>query len=142
MSARPVGFWLLLAAGVAVVATVVAAVAVMGTPDAQRRMRQDERRIRDLDRIDDVVRIEAREHGRLPASIDVLAKRPGRLATRDPFTGAPYEYRTVDARRFQLCATFETDSAADSDEEPVWVDTQWKHPSGRHCFDRTFDAKD
>lgn len=140
MSARPLGFWLLLAAGVAVVATVVAAVAVMGTPDAQRRMRQDERRIRDLDRIVDVARIEAREHGRLPASLDVLAKRPGRLTIRDPFTDAPYEYRVVDARSFQVCATFETDSATDIDDGPRWVASEWQHPAGRHCFDRVLET--
>lgn len=143
MSARPVGFWMLLAAGIAVVASVIAAVAVMGTPGAQRRMRQDERRIRDLDRIVDLARIEAREHGRLPASIDVLAKRPGRLAVRDPFTRAPYEYRVIDARSFQVCATFETDTAAgDGDDRPRWTDLQWEHPAGRHCFDRMLESKE
>ncbi|MBD8526533.1 hypothetical protein [Pseudomarimonas arenosa] len=50
-SPNGLGRWLLVGAAVLVMAAVLAAVIVMGTPAAQREMRLDERRAADLQRI-------------------------------------------------------------------------------------------
>ncbi len=128
------GRWILIVAAVAVAATVVAAIAVLGTPGAQRQLRQDERRVRDLSSLQDEIEAWAKQRGALPADLAVLARRPGvRLATTDPFNAQPYAYRVVDARNYRLCATFDTDTAeVRSDRGSART---WRHPRGNYCFD-------
>lgn len=141
-SPAPVGRWLLVAAALVIVATVAVAVSFMGTPDAQRRARQDERRVRDLERIADEIRDRARLRKPLPTDLATLAGQPGRrLTVADPFTGTDYGYRALDTQRFELCAVFDTDTARAAGEEPRWADRQWPHPSGRHCFELIADGR-
>lgn len=142
MSAAPLGRWLLIAAALVIAATVAAAIAVMGSPSAQREARLDQRRVRDLDRIADAVREHARRHGQPPADLAMLARQPGvRLAIADPVSAAPYAYRVDDARSFRLCARFGTDTAATTDEEQRWIDRRWLHGAGEQCFDLKVDDK-
>ena len=68
------GRWLVIAASMVVIATVVAAIVVMGSPSAQRESRLDERRVRDLDRIAGAVRNHAEQHGALPADLQGFAR--------------------------------------------------------------------
>lgn len=129
--ARPLAFGMI---GLAVFA-VGAAIYVTGSPMQQRRERVDERRVDALKDLVREVRAHAKRHdGRLPASIDALT-RPGlRLDQRDPVTGTPYEYRVIDAGTFELCASFESDTARNA-RYRRW-DTDWAHGAGRHCFQR------
>lgn len=136
MSGTSTGRWLLIAAGMVVAITVVAAIMVMGTPGAQRQLRQDERRVRDLDSLRDDVEAWAKQRGELPPDLATLERRPGvRLRVTDPFTGEPYRYEPIDARRYRLCATFQTDTAQLRDN--AWIDKAWRHPSGPYCFELT-----
>lgn len=135
----PVGRWLLIGAGVAVAATVAAAIAVMGGPGAQRAMRLDERRVHDLDNIEDEVRGYWSRHQRLPADLSVLAKQPGvALTTTDPASAQAYGYRGGEAGRYRLCARFATDTGADAnklDGGLPWSSSRWRHPAGEFCYD-------
>ncbi len=134
MSGVAMGRWLLIAAAVAVAGTVTTAVVVLGTPGEQRLLREDERRVSDLDDLKDEVEEWARQRGALPGDLAVLARRPGvNLRTKDPFTAQPYEYEVTGPRAYRLCATFATDT---SDARAGSVIRQWRHPRGRHCFDR------
>ena len=91
MSARPVGTWLMVLGGIVVLATVAGAVAVMGSPAEQRRMRIDERRVEDLQRIEAAVRAYHAEARALPGTLDTLDARPGvALDAADPETGSRY----------------------------------------------------
>lgn len=129
MSARGTGTWLLVAAGVVVLASLVAAVAAIGTPGEQRLRRMDERRERDLAGLRSAVETHYRLEGRLPASLaEVSSGRDWeRLSLADPQTGAAYGYRVVDARRFELCARFARAS------RPAHAHDVG-HPAGRHCL--------
>ena len=121
-------------AGVAVLATLIATFLVMRTPMEVRQARQDQRRIEDLSALK--AEIEGWKHrtGSLPSTLFELAQQPGaRLNLQDPFDARPYEYRVVDARHYQLCASFITDSAA-MRNAAAWTDRQWRHPRGHHCF--------
>ncbi len=137
MSARPVGTWLLVGAGIAVAASLAAAIATTGSPAQQRLKRFDERRERDLQGLQVAVDAHYRVEGRLPASLDVLAG--GRAwdadSFRDPATAQPYEYRVLDARRYELCARFST---ASRHPRPAAVHG---HPAGRHCIRHAVDAQ-
>ena len=134
MSARPVGTWLMVLAGIVVLATVAGAVAVMGSPAEQRRMRIDERRVDDLRRIEATVRAYRAETRALPETLAVLDARPGvALDASDPETGSRYDYRRAGSDTFELCATFVTDTAAGRAGRR-WQEPRWVHGAGRHCF--------
>jgi hypothetical protein len=53
------------------------------------------------------------------------------VRTKDPVTGALYEYAPQIGSRYQLCAVFVVDS-----RELQWpeVAPSWGHPRGRYCF--------
>ena len=124
-------------ASVVVLATLVAAIAVMDSPGQQRERRMDERRVQDLQRLAGAARGYHQGHGQLPADMAALAGQPGLgLSTTDPASGTPYEYERTGERRFRVCATFATDTAvASARMQPVGPDS-WNHPAGRHCFSR------
>ena len=137
MSNSGPGRWLLVAAAVVVVATIVAAVATMGLPSTQRDIRLDERRVRDLQRIDTAVHGYAGSHGSLPPDLATLAAQPGRsLAIADPVDASAYTYEPIDERTFRLCAVFITDTAEPPQAEDARVADEWLHGAGRHCFQR------
>ena len=137
MSTGSGGRWLAIAAGVVVVATIVVAIVVMGSPSAQRAAKLDSRRVRDLDRIVDVIgNYVEREHS-LPPDLATLAREPGRrLAITDPVDGSPYAYEITGARTFRLCAVFATDTAKSLAGSERWGGEEWNHGTGRQCFDR------
>ena len=137
MSGGGPGRWLLVAAAVVVVATIVAAVATMGLPSTQREIRLDERRVRDLQRIVTAVNGYAEDHGSLPSDLATLAAQPGRrLAIADPVDASPYAYEPIDERTFRLCAVFTTDTAEPPQAEDARVADEWLHGTGRQCFQR------
>lgn len=133
--------WLAMAASVVVVATIVVAIMTMGTPSAQRLVRLDQKRVDDLERIVAVVHVYERAHRTLPPDLATLAGQPGqRLSITDPVSGAPYRYEVTGPRRFRLCADFATDTAKPPSESERWMDDEWNHGVGRHCFDRELPA--
>ena len=130
-------------AGVAAVLVGVAVVwgfALVGSPATSHLRKLDERRIYDMKTIQrEILNIvfegvpwsqRAEGEGRpLPRTLQEIAQqaRDRRVSLRDPATDAPYEYRVVDEKHFELCATFEL--PRDRSE-----DVGWNHPAGRHCF--------
>lgn len=135
----PIGRWLLIAAGLAIAVTVVAAIGVMGGPGRQREERLDRRRADDLSRIESEVRSYFTAHKSLPTQLTVLAGEPGMaLVTEDPVTEKPYEYVAGEAGKFKLCAKFATDTGRDKTghRDPLQSpSTRWRHPVGRYCYD-------
>ena len=130
------GRWLAIVASAVVVATVVAAIAVMGPPSTQREARLDARRAADLSRIGSAVDRWVERNDALPPDLAVLAAEPGaRLAIVDPVTGAPYGYAIAGARSYELCATFTTDTAQ-SENVGGWPGEAWNHDVGPQCFQR------
>ncbi len=117
-----------------VLAAVVGALILLGSPTEERMRRLDDRRVDDLQRLERAVNLYWTRHGRLPASLTELSEEPGvDVRLRDPETGDPYEYRVLpETDTYELCAEFQRDSAERSrlNEE---IDF-WLHGSGRHCF--------
>jgi hypothetical protein len=117
----------------AVAIAIVAALVFIGSPAEQRQLRLDAQRVDDLTRLASAVNRYWDERGALPASADELVD--GRRLTRlplDPSTDQPYEYRVIDMRRFELCATF-TRRSREEDTGDFWF-----HEAGRRCF--SFDT--
>ena len=142
MSTPAVGRWLLIAAAVVIVATVIGAIAVIGTPGTQRQLRMDDRRVDDLRQIEAAAREYRKRAGTLPDGLDVLVAQPGvALSTADPVTAVPYGYRRLAGDSFSLCAVFATDTAGARDGRRHWTDMHWAHGVGRHCFEFHGDPK-
>lgn len=130
------------------VAAVVTGFIVTGSPWRARLSRFDAERVRELQEIQGNVVTYWQQKQRLPASLDELRDDiRGYRASVDPATSAPYEYRTIAERQFELCATFQTDTTKGTTaplppyqitfEEDTWKG--WDHNIGRTCFTRTID---
>ncbi len=125
-----------LAASVFLVLTLGLSFAKFGSPSARRLSSSDDRRSEDLEAIASVIRnrwIAARGEGTpvLPQSLDELPERAA-LRLNDPMTGAPYRYTPQAGARYQLCATFQTDTTG----LPVQMRRSLfrAHPAGDFCF--------
>lgn len=141
VGARGPGTWLLVAAGIVIAATVAAAIAVMGSPAQQRLLRLDQRRVSDLQQLQEAVEAYHREHDRLPDAVATLSSQPGvALATVDPHMATPYGYRKLAEREYALCANFATDTAkagrGRDGRAPAWIARDWAHATGQACFKR------
>jgi hypothetical protein len=65
----------------------------------------------------------------VPVSLDELSKEPGLSdVARDPVNGQPYGYRTFNANSYELCGTFDRETA------DVRAADFWSHGSGTQCF--------
>jgi hypothetical protein len=116
-----------------VIGTIAGALVLIGSPAEQREYRMDERRVRDLRLVADSVNLYWTRRGRLPASLDEIAREFG-VPAADPAGGAPYAYRAIADDSYELCATFVRDSST-SPGGPAAVDF-WSHGRGRQCFVR------
>jgi hypothetical protein len=123
-----------LVATTAVGAAVVAGFWVLGTPGRQRAIMADQQRLQDLTTIAQGLHqdyLEQPEQYRLPETLST------RDRLQDPLTDLPYEYQRLGDRRYQLCATFDTDSR-DYRLKPLISGDPGQlrdHPQGRHCFE-------
>ena len=134
------GRWLAVIATMVVTATVIAAMLTMGSPGEQREAKMDRKREQDMQRIVMAIDSRAKAGKPLPADLASLAGEPGRrLAINDPANGTPYAYQTTGADSYRVCAVFSTDTA--SSKRGVWVDEEWLHGPGQHCFDRKLKRK-
>jgi hypothetical protein len=131
------------AATVLVITSLIMGFMLAGSPGSARLERLDERRIEDLQGVsreieaiclgdDRSLPVEERKLlTPLPARLDdvVAHARHNKPQIHDPATGALYDYEILDARRYRLCATFDT--ARDEIQGITW-----NHPAGHACFDR------
>lgn len=105
-----------IAAGTAVIATLVAGFSVMGAPSVQRNIEADRRRIEHFKEIAGLL------HARTELP-EYLSQLPVRWL--DPVSGRGYEYRKLSQYEYELCAIF---TASDAKLQ------FWSHGSGRQCF--------
>jgi hypothetical protein len=145
----PRGRWLSIL-GWSVVALVVGALIwtfyVVGGPRFARMQKGDEQRVRQISDAVRAIRLYYTSHDVLPSSpkeVYATTFADGETFT-DPLTGDLFDYRVVDAKRFELCATFEVDASGTEHVRYWWPDDAdmkkvYKHKKGRQCF--TFSAK-
>jgi hypothetical protein len=131
--------WIAVAASIVVIATIVAAIAIMGSPSRQRLLRLDERRVDDLQRIATAIDAYDRQHGGAPPTLAALAATPGVRLPSDPESGRPYGYERTGEAEYRLCAEFRTDTADATGPRP-WQPADWVHGMGRQCFKRRSDT--
>ncbi len=137
-----------------VVAVVILAVGfgfyVAGSPQNQRTVRFDERRVQDLSSLQSQLINYWQKKSELPQNLDQMANDIlGIVIPRDPKTGVSYEYSKLGSLKFELCAMFETSSSDQNTSGPKAVPMMypypggemqtWQHKAERTCFQRTID---
>lgn len=140
----------LIAGGVSllVLAMLIGAFFVVGSPESARLMRIDERRVQDLQTIQWQVINFWQLKQTLPESIEELNDPLSNFVVpTDPETGEVYIYERTSNSSFKLCATFSLPSRdfGTTETRPVPVSDpyleNWKHGEGEQCFDRTIDPE-
>lgn len=135
------------AAVILVVGSIVTSFAIIGTPQSQRKLRFDERRVNDLTNVQWQVISYWQRKNELPQSLQNLQDPiTGYQAPNDPETNVAYEYRKTGDLSFEICANFATDSSSSGSKMPPSIsypdsneNSNWNHGVGRQCFNRTID---
>jgi uncharacterized protein DUF5671 len=101
----------------------------LGRPSVQRLVQADNKRVANLGELANQIKSKWMSSNHvLPSNIDGV---PSASFLKDPVTHAPYEYRAKGANKYELCATFSTDTRQDT---PQGEDAFWNHPKGHFCF--------
>lgn len=108
-----------------VIGIVAAAFSAIGPPSRARAEALDHQRVVDLG---DIAEQLHEDHTQTAAGLTHYLPAP----RHDPLTGKPYEFRQIDAFRYDLCAVFQlpTPTQTQQPDEPAF----WRHGSGRHCY--------
>lgn len=128
---------------------------IVGSPANQRVVRFDERRVNDLQIIQNEAINYWQRKGKLPASLtDLKNDISGFVSPSDPETGEAYGYTVSGDLKFQLCAQFGAPDVNSPDNSvpaarlksaPVpygvagEMNSNWQHGAGKVCFDRVID---
>lgn len=135
-----------------VIAVVIVAIVfgffVAGSPQNQRTVRFDERRVQDLSFLQSQVVNYWQKKNELPQNLDQMANDIlGIIIPKDPTTGVSYEYAKLGNLKFELCATFETINFVQNNGDPKTAPViypgyemeTWRHGAEKTCFERTID---
>jgi len=132
--------WLAAAVSAVVVASLLGAVFVIGSPLEQRKIRLDNRRLEDLHNISKSIRKFAQNPNNvLPPDLQTLGEIFSEHVPTDPDTDMPYKYKVLDAQSYQLCAVFLRPSPGSYRLRHSDYDYDWRrtHAAGEQCFKYT-----
>lgn len=132
---------------VVVVAAIVAGFVFSGSPFEQRKRKADEKRIQNLQYIQQEVINYWLAKDVLPEKLsDMEDATRGVSIPKDALSGAEYEYSVGSPEDFVFCAMFDLPSDSRLSEKTFPADPyfraqnqNWSHPSGRTCFERKID---
>jgi len=119
----------------------VATILVIGftnakSPTEMRKLRFDSERVSDLQQISYKINDFYSENEKLPAGLSELDLFESEM--QDPETKNQYDYRPGEGYSYELCATFLLPLEKREDSSR-WIDAEWKHPAGEHCFSRELE---
>lgn len=111
---------------------------LLGSPQLQRQLKADQKRLEHLYKIASYLYREQSQTKKfkLPKTI------PSKDYTVDPISGESYEYRVIDISKYKLCAEFATNSqkARQTDSSYRKLREFWNYSQGKNCFQ--FDAQE
>jgi hypothetical protein len=131
-------------AGVLTLGTLAAGLFLVGSPRQERLRKIDAKRVDDLVQISSAITNYYQERRALPDSLaglmDVPSSQVGGM--KDPVTGSPYGYRTVDSTTYELSATFATadsmmEKTGDFSRHPPF----WRHAPGPRAYRLTIPSR-
>lgn len=136
---------------VLVLAVIVGAFFIVGSPMTARLVQFDQQKISDLQGMQYQIVNYWQGKEKLPATLSDLSDTiSGYKVPIDPQNSANYEYNIKDATNlsFELCATFNKQgndmhalSGAPISFSPKVNADNWDYPAGHYCFERTIDKQ-
>lgn len=139
--------------GILVLAVIVSAFFIVGSPTTARLIQFDQQKVSDLQNIQSQIVNYWQTKEKLPANLsDLNDAISGFVVPTDPQTKINYEYNIKDAANlsFELCATFNDFSQTNQNISnrvmpiagiPESYNQNWDHAAGRVCFERTIDKQ-
>jgi len=135
-----------------VVLSIVGGFCFVGTPKVARQQKLDSERVSALLNIQSQVVMYWNQKEKLPAQLsDLKDPLTGFVVPLDPVTKQSYEYKKTGELTFELCATFDRNTAPwekNQMKSPMAYDQfgnpatdDWNHESGRTCYERTIDPE-
>ncbi len=127
----------------AVLATLVGGFWLAGSPQQERFRRADAQRLQQLQQIANGVDAFWQQNQRLPANLEELQTSrsffAGPEGVRDPESNELYRYQPQTSSTYELCATFQTATLAETNPpHPVFdgpaASGFWNHGVGLTCF--------
>lgn len=107
---------------------------IIDSPEVARLKKIDLQKVNDLSSLDSSVRSYFFQSNKLPETISSLDR-----SGLKPFTQGNVEdisYEIKGEREFLICATFQRSNLDDKDAVFGEISNEWKHGSGKVCFDR------
>ncbi len=130
--------------GALVALAVVSGFFIIGTPGDARAMRFDQERVSALETLQWEIIEYWRVKRELPLELaDLVNSVRFAELPRDPETDVPYGYQVKGDMTFELCAIFSRSQDRNTPYArpiaPGILGSDWSHPEGAHCFERTID---
>lgn len=106
---------------------------LLGSPQLQRSLKADQRRVKNLHEIAKFIHQETTKNEN---NLDIPQSLPDKGYTSDPITQQLYEYKIIDKTQYEVCANFETDSQNNRKKDDFYrrLDPFWYHNQGRYCY--------
>ncbi|MCX6721446.1 MAG: DUF5671 domain-containing protein [Candidatus Staskawiczbacteria bacterium] len=135
--------------GVLVLAAIIGAFFIVGSPTSARLVQFDQQKVSDLQNIQYQIVNYWQTKQKLPATLsDLTDPISGFTAPIDQQTKSSYEYNIKDATTlsFELCATFNKPSHKNITPMAAYpigagIGQNWDHGTGSVCFERTIDKQ-
>ncbi|MFA6190443.1 MAG: DUF5671 domain-containing protein [Candidatus Staskawiczbacteria bacterium] len=135
-------------AGALVLAAIIGAFFIIGSPNSARLNQFDQQKIYNLQDIQGQVVYYYQRKAVLPNSLsDLDDPISGYIVPIDSQLKTPYEYKIIDANKlsFELCATFNVPTPENQPTPAYYmekgIEQNWNHQEGRACFTRTIDKQ-
>ena len=133
-----------LISGFLVLVSIVWGFSVLGSPRTQRLYKYDEQKVSDLQSLNNQVTNYYVDKGTLPNTLDEMAKGNYYVASVDPQSQKPYEYKKTSKLTYSLCAEFNKASDDKNTSNPhilsyPYNNSSWVHPAGNYCFEQTIN---
>jgi len=121
-----------------VLAVFVASFFFVESPAQARKLRQDSEVLNRLMSLAGGVDAYYRDKKALPRDLSILLQDNLYVIERNtvnPLTKKQFEYKIVDAKKYQLCADFQTSNKkTDAEQYDYYLDPQWQHDAGYQCI--------
>lgn len=124
--------WAIVATLVVIVSIVLGFVA-LGSPKAQRMIREDGKTVQAIQSIESDIRYYVQNTDRLPTDLKTLYASVYVYGNPRTYTDNEVTYRVVDSDTFELCAVFNLPSQGISSSA---YEDPWFHSEGMSCFTR------
>lgn len=125
-----------------IVASLIWAFSVLGSPRTQRLYKYDEQKISDLMNIDSAIQNYYGTKKSLPKNFTELSQLNYYINTIDPQKKVSYEYKVNGPLIYELCAEFNkaSDDKTQANRTYPYGGSVWTHPAGRYCFQGGIDG--